>query len=221
MERKAIVICSVVGFLGLLSAVLGFAAEGTKIKASQVEFPSPSTCIYPKSPALSLGLSAAISLMVAQIILNVATGCICCKRGRHQQSSNWTLALVYFVVSWFTFVVAFLLMLTGAALNDQHGEESMYFGNYYCYVVKPGVFSGAALLSVASVGLGIAYFLAVSSTKNRADAPPPPPPLWAVPVAPPNQGGIVMGQTHVPPPQSNSQDPVFVHEDTYMRRQLV
>lgn len=32
MERKSIIICGVVGFLGLLSAVTGFAAEATRIK---------------------------------------------------------------------------------------------------------------------------------------------------------------------------------------------
>lgn len=32
MERKAIVVCCVVGFLGLLSAATGFAAEAKRIK---------------------------------------------------------------------------------------------------------------------------------------------------------------------------------------------
>ncbi|PSS04535.1 Fc receptor-like protein [Actinidia chinensis var. chinensis] len=213
MERKVLVICSVVGFLGLLSAASGFAAEAKRIKGSQVKFTSPSTCIYPWSPASSLGLTAAIALMVAQIIINVTTGCICCKRGPHQANSNWTVALVCFVVSWFTFVVAFLLLLTGAALNLQHGEENMYFGNYYCYVVKPGVFAGAAILSLSSVVLGIAYYLILNLAKTGNE------PWGGAP--PPNQSGIAMGQPQFPPPNTtNTQGPVFVHEDTYMRRQF-
>ncbi|XP_031093794.1 protein MODIFYING WALL LIGNIN-1 [Ipomoea triloba] len=210
MERNVLLICSVVGFLGILSAVTGFAAEATRIKGSQVEFTSPSECVYPRSPALGLGLTAAVALMVAQIVVNVATGCICCRKGPHQSNSNWTLALVCFVVSWFTFVIAFLLLLTGAALNEQHGEENMYFGNYYCYVVKPGVFAGAAVLSLASVSLGMVYYLTLISAKNTNDP-------WCPP-APSSQGGIAMGQPQFPP--QTTQDPVFVHEDTYMRRQL-
>ncbi|GAA0151156.1 hypothetical protein Leryth_004014 [Lithospermum erythrorhizon] len=209
MEKKVIVVCCVVGFLGLLSAATGFAAEATRIKGSEVEFPSPSECVYPRSPALALGLTSAVSLMIAKIIVNVATGCICCRRGPHQANSNWTLALICFVVSWFTFVIAFLLLLTGAALNDQHGEENLYFGNYYCYVVKPGVFAGAAVLSLASVVLGIIYYLTLTSTKS-VNTP------MGVP-APPSQAGIAMGQPQIPP---QSHDPVFVHEDTYMRRQF-
>ncbi|PSS32268.1 Serine/threonine-protein kinase nek3 [Actinidia chinensis var. chinensis] len=213
MERKVIVICTIVGFLGLLSAALGFAAEAKRIKGSQVQLTSPSTCTYPISPAFGLGLTAAVALMVAQIIINVTTGCICCRRGPHQSNSNWTLALVCFVVSWFTFVIAFLLLLTGAALNAQHGEVTMYFGNYYnydCYVVKPGVFAGAAILSLASVILGLVYYLALNPVKNSNAS-------WGG-AAPSNQGSIAMGQAQFPPP--NTQAPVFVHEDTYMRRQF-
>ena len=36
MERKVVVVCVAVGLLGLLSAALGFAAEGTRIKVSQI-----------------------------------------------------------------------------------------------------------------------------------------------------------------------------------------
>lgn len=209
MERKAIVVCSVVGFLGLLCAATGFAAEATRIKGSQVQFPSPDVCVYPRSPALVLGLTAAVALMNAQIIINVATGCICCRRGPHQANANWKLALVCFIVSWFTFVVAFLLLLTGAALNDQHGEENMYFSYYYCYVVKPGVFAGAAVLSLASVALGLIYYVTLTSTKNINDS-------WGGQA----EGGIAMGHPQFPPHQQNDQQPpVFVHEDTYLRRQ--
>ncbi|KAJ0772263.1 putative modifying wall lignin-1/2 [Helianthus annuus] len=198
MDRRSIVVCAVVGVLGLVSALLGFIAEAKRIKGSQVTFSSPSECVYPRSPALALGLTAAVSLMIAQVIINVATGCICCTRGPQSAASNWTLALVCFVVSWFTFVMAFLLLLSGAALNDEHGQENIYFGNYYCYVVKPGVFAGAATLSLASVVLGIIYYLTFNSTKLVDD----------------QTGGIVMGQPHP------HQDPVFVHPDTYARRQL-
>lgn len=118
--------------------------------------------------------------------------------------------LSYGIICRFTFVIAFLLLLTGAALNDQHGEENLYFGNYYCYVVKSGVFAGAAVLSLASVTLGIFYYLTLTSHKNRNDT--------LVASVPPSQGGIAMGQPQFPP--QNVQGPVFVHEDTYMRRQL-
>jgi hypothetical protein len=96
-------------------------------------------------------------------------------------------------------------LLTGAALNDQRGAENMYFGSF-CYVVKPGVFSGGAVLSLASVALAIVYYVALSSSKS--------PPLTFA--APQNQG-IAMGQPVIP---QQSSEPVFVHEDTYNRQQF-
>ncbi|XP_019199708.1 PREDICTED: uncharacterized protein LOC109193297 [Ipomoea nil] len=204
MERRVKIICSIVGFLGLLSAATAFAAEAKRIKDSQVQYTSTSECVYPRSPALGLGLTAAVALLVAQIIINAETGCICRRKNQHQSNTNWTLTLVCFLASWFTFSIACLLLLTGAALNDQHGEKNFYFGYYYCYVVKPGVFAGSAILSLATVVLGIIYYLSIISAKNMNN--------------PPNQGGIVMGQPQFPP--QSTQEPVFVHEDTYMRRQL-
>nr|CAD1830962.1 unnamed protein product [Ananas comosus var. bracteatus] len=138
MERKVVVVCGVVGFLGLLSAALGFAAEGTRVKASDVQTTGADQCIYPRSPALVLGLASAVALMMAQAIINTVAGCICCKKHPHPSGTNWTVGLISFIVSWVTFIIAFLLLLTGAALNDQRGEESMYFGSF-CYVVKPGI----------------------------------------------------------------------------------
>ncbi|KAL8551223.1 hypothetical protein ACS0TY_000346 [Phlomoides rotata] len=211
MERRVVIVCCVVGFLGLLSAATGFAAEAKRIKSNQVKFPSPGECVYPRSPALVLGLTAAVFLMIAQLIINVATGCLCCYKGPHRSNSKWTLALICFVVSWFTFIIAFLLLLTGAALNEQHGEESLYMGNYYCYVVKQGVFAAASVLSLACVALGIFYYLSLTLQKSGSDT--------LVMSVPPSQGGIAMGQPQFP--TQTAQAPVFVHEDTYMRRQLV
>ncbi|XP_020243662.1 uncharacterized protein LOC109821907 isoform X2 [Asparagus officinalis] len=146
--------------------------------------------------------------MIAQVIINTVAGCICCKRNSRPSDRNWSVALVSFAVSWITFIIAFLLLLSGAALNDQKDEQNMYLGDY-CYIVKPGVFSGGAVLSLASVALGIIYYVALSSSKNTAGPQP-----WGT--QPQNQG-IALGQPQIPP---RSEQPVFVHEDTYNRQQF-
>ncbi|KAI8565210.1 hypothetical protein RHMOL_Rhmol03G0242500 [Rhododendron molle] len=238
MEKKAKVICSVVGFLGLSSAVLGFAAEAKTIKASQIQVSRVLrrvACIYPTSPASGLGLAAALTLMVAQIIISITTGCFCCKRHSYLSNSNRRLAIICCVISWITFVHAFLMLLAGAAINYSHRYYS-YSGSP-CPFVKPGFFAGAAVLSLATVVLGIVYYLALDSAKTSNDS-------WNGTAAAPNQGGIAMGHPQFPPPQyppgappqyppgappqypppqfppPNTQAPIFVHEDTYMRRQF-
>lgn len=108
------------------------------------------------------------------------------------------------VICRVTFIIAFLLLLTGAALNDQRGRGQTYFGDY-CFVVKAGVFAGGAVLSLASVSLGITYYVALSFTKSIDP--------WGLH----NNQGIALGQPQRPP---QSTEPVFVHEDTYNRQRF-
>ncbi|CAL9042285.1 unnamed protein product [Musa banksii] len=205
MEKNVVMVCAAVGFLGLLSAALGFAAEATRIKVSDVQTTTLGVCTYPRSPALALGLIAAVALMIAQAIINTVSGCICCKKYPNPSDTNWTIGLISFIASWVTFIIAFVLLLSGAALNDQWGQERMYFGEY-CYVVRSGVFSGGAVLSLASVALGIVYYVSSSSPKNMQ------------PWSPQQNQGIALGQPQIPPQAQTT--PVFVHEDTYIRQQF-
>ncbi|KAK4784907.1 hypothetical protein SAY86_001596 [Trapa natans] len=198
MDRKPLLICSVIGFLGLLSAASGFAAEATRIKASSLQLIAPTQCAYPQSPALALGLTAAFLLMMTQIAINVATWYTCRDKKSSQLSNHsWTIALGCLATSWFTSAVAFFLLLTAAAMNERHSEDNSNFKNYYCYIVKPGVFAAGAALSLVSVILGMLYYL-IFTSQQESDA----------------------ADSGLPEPHiQRRRDPVFVHEDTYMRRQ--
>ncbi|URD83727.1 hypothetical protein MUK42_02171 [Musa troglodytarum] len=168
MEKRVMIFCAAAGFLGVLSAALAFAAEATRIKVSDVETTTLGECRYPRSPALALGLIAAVALIIAQTIINIVAGCICCKKYPNPSDTNWTIDVeleMQQISFWVTFIIAFVLLLSGAALNDRWGQERMYFGEF-CYVVKSGVFSGGAVLSLASVALGIVYYISSVSLKN-------------------------------------------------------
>ncbi|KAA0044699.1 hypothetical protein IC582_017137 [Cucumis melo] len=217
MERKAaLVVKFVVAFLGIVMIATGFAAEATRTKGKQVTRVAPDVCKYPRSPAMGLGFTAALSLLFAQITIKASTGCVCCIRG--PRPPKWRTAVICFTVSWITYVIAFLLFLTGAALNNGRDQQRNYLGNYECYVLKPGVFSFATIVGVASLTLGMSYFLILNSAKNDPST------VWGHPSVPP-QPNIAMAQPQFPnppppPPPQRTTDPVFVHEDTYMRRQF-
>nr|POF20466.1 hypothetical protein CFP56_63883 [Quercus suber] len=177
MERRVVVICAVVGILGLSSVILGFVAEATKIKMSQVTF-NGFNCVRPQSPATALGLVAVLAIILAQIIISVATGCICCccKRGSHPNRSNWIKAQICFVFSCFkelfenyhqhakeliTVVIAAVVLLLASSYNS-------YNSTVRCYVTKPGVFAAGAILCLASVVLGLAsYILSLQKNSNN------------------------------------------------------
>ncbi|XP_075647460.1 protein DESIGUAL 2-like [Castanea sativa] len=214
MERRVVVICAVIGVLGLSSVILGFVAEATRIKVSQVMFDG-FNCVRPHSPATALGLVALLAIILAQIIISVATGCICCccKRGSHPNSSNWIKAQVCFVFSWITVVIAAAVLLLASAYNS-------YNSTVRCYVTKPGVFAAGAILCLASVVLGLAsYILSLQKNSNNlfqgdiAMAQPQftggtsiyqeatpigqPQYQWGNPAVP-NQGDMPMGHTKFP-----------------------
>ncbi|KAK9732482.1 hypothetical protein RND81_04G003100 [Saponaria officinalis] len=215
MNTKSVVVCSFVIFFGLLSTLLGFLAEAKRIKDSQVKVESGHVCSYPGSPAYGLGVTSAICLLLARLIINHQTGSFCCCR-RHTitytSTLHWTVSALCCIVSCFTFVVAFILLLGGAVLNSKSGALQVYFesdGTYSCYVVGTGVFAVASALSFASVTFGILYLLTISSAKNVNS------PFNST--TSPDQGGIAMGEPQVPP---ISHDTVSVHEDTYGGRQF-
>ncbi|PKU83886.1 hypothetical protein MA16_Dca024366 [Dendrobium catenatum] len=84
-----------------------------------------------------------------------------------------------------TFVITFLLLLDGFVLNDQKGMQNMCLGDY-CHILKPRVFFGGAFLWLASVSLGIIYYLALQKPKSSH------------PWDPPHNQRIALVQPHIP-----------------------
>ncbi|KAL6008274.1 hypothetical protein ACLOJK_033780 [Asimina triloba] len=221
MERRALLVCLTVGFLGLLTAALGFAAEAKRVKANlEVQRVSGSskrsstvtdgallkteqtvkvkhvfthcsvTCEIRVEDFYSFSIfQQSASFRVPKIMKNVVgrLESYGAKQEHPQLHKELSLSnrMLMSETNLVTFIIAFLLLLTGAALNDQHGEEQMYFGNY-CFVVKAGVFAGGAVLSLASVSLGIIYYITLSSAKGI--------PTWG----PNSSQGIAMGNAEVP-----------------------
>ena len=71
------------------------------LQADQVRVTESGRCIYTRSPAFTMGVIATLTVMMAQIILNVAAGCLCCGAHAHYQSPLSTaIAMKSLVLSW-------------------------------------------------------------------------------------------------------------------------
>ncbi|XP_039067584.1 uncharacterized protein LOC120213541 [Hibiscus syriacus] len=185
MDSKGI-ICFIVGLLGLISSGFGFAAEITRVKPSQVKLDIFRQCEYPQSHALVFSLVSAATLLIAQIIINAATQCFCCKR--RTAESHMSKSLCFYIISWITFMIAIGLLLTGAKLNERHDDVVVRNGAYYCYVVKPGVFVVGAIMAALSSIFGVFYYQTINSKGEGTNN---------VPVVL-NQGGRAMAQPQFP-----------------------
>lgn len=72
-------------------------------------------------------------------------------------------------------------------------------------MVAPGVFAGMTILGLLSIAMALTYYIILSS---------------AIKDIPNSQVGVAMGHPQFPP-REGAQGSVFVHEDTYARRQVV
>ncbi|XP_037474210.1 uncharacterized protein LOC119350518 [Triticum dicoccoides] len=157
MDLKMIIVCSVVGSLGVLSAILGFSAEGTKLTVSDL-YVGGGLCLYPQNPALGLGVCAVIFLVVAQIVFAVVGGCCgCCRSRAIPSETNRIIGVVCAVFSWIMAIIAFALLVTGAAWNTTGARDPSPFG--LCYVLKDGIFAGGAVLTLVATALGLTSYV--------------------------------------------------------------
>ncbi|CAN6337503.1 unnamed protein product [Urochloa humidicola] len=128
MDKTTIIFCSVMGSLGVLSAILGFSAEGTKLTPYTI-LVYGDDCIYPQNPALGLGVCAAIFLLLAQVTFSAAGGCCgCCSSSRSTPSETKRFAgIVCAVFSWIAAVIAWALLIEGASWNASVVRETAPF----------------------------------------------------------------------------------------------
>ncbi|XP_006655353.2 uncharacterized protein LOC102703219 [Oryza brachyantha] len=142
MDKTTIIVSSVVGSLGVLSAILGFAAEAAKL----------GDC----ASALGLAVTASIFLMMAQVTVAAAGGCCgCCKSRAMPSEAKRIVGVVCAAISWVAAVVAFALFVDGS------------IGAAVACVGLVGEFAGAAVLVLLSTGLGITSFVMLRTQSPR------------------------------------------------------
>lgn len=178
MEKLSLLdklICSVVGFMGLLAAVLGFVAEAKRDPGHTPELiEGGKACLSPKSHATLWAIVSTLLLLVAQLIVNGAARFVCCG-GSYRSDWKKTIAIICFVLSWITFVSAIGLFIHGIIRSAQRErttnistdipsvEVTCYFEPY---AVKSGVFVGGSFLTLTSVTLGIIYYILTSEGRK-------------------------------------------------------
>ncbi|CAH1451481.1 unnamed protein product [Lactuca virosa] len=172
MDSKVAVHCAIAAVLGIIAASTGFAGEATRV--SEV-FMVLDSCVYPNSPALALGIVSAIFTIITRIYISVWFGSGCCR----SDPNSTPITKLLFVLSWVASVIAVILLLTAAALNNRQGGQIDSYGYITCYVVKPGIFAAGAILALLSAVFGIGAYLTISSVTQAATGPTGPLPVGA------------------------------------------
>lgn len=90
-------------------------------------------------------------------------------------------------------VTAVLMLLFGAAFNDENSEQTKYYDDYFCYVLKPRICSAAAIVSLSTVVLDILSYVTVQSAKNRSDSRAQPGIATGQPQCPQQRTEVILG----------------------------
>ncbi|CAM8905968.1 unnamed protein product [Rhodiola kirilowii] len=188
MESKQAFIFSFVLSLAFVSFVLCIVADFKRSTENDLKLDGK-LCHLPESHAYRFGIAALTCLAAAQIIGNllVLTFCtntknLCCffptdddeEKMEHEKkvpifTRKPAIAAALMVFSWLSFGIALLLISVAASMNKlQAYGEGWLDGE--CYLVKDGVFTGAAVLVILSISstLGSAFFL-MRHKQERSD----------------------------------------------------
>uniref|UniRef100_A0A0E0HEY6 Uncharacterized protein n=1 Tax=Oryza nivara TaxID=4536 RepID=A0A0E0HEY6_ORYNI len=211
MDKTTIIVSAVVGSLGLLSAILGFAAEGAKRTKAMIiyvfNFQRCELDLYDlyyssnsSSAAVGLGVCGAILLVITQVTVAAIGGCCgCCKSRAIPSETKRIVGVVCAVFSWITAVIAFVLFLDGAIVESN------------CVLVRGGFFASAGVLTLITTALGMTSYFMLRAQPDEPAAPAarrPPGPAGGDEPTP-----IVGVPTAVPagfPPPVSSPNPLLV-----------
>ncbi|KAE9611757.1 hypothetical protein Lal_00011529 [Lupinus albus] len=152
--------------LYLFAFIFAIGAEVRSSKAEVVsdEYDNRTYCVYTTDASTDYGLAAVVILILAQVVVNTVTRCLCCGNGLVSGGSS-TCSVILYILSWVSFLGAEACFIAGSAKNAYHTK---YIGDYLkhdlysCATLRKGVFAAAAALTLFSMLASILYYWAHS-----------------------------------------------------------
>ncbi|CAK9325393.1 unnamed protein product [Citrullus colocynthis] len=142
---------SIVAVLTLASFASCIAAEFNRTKKKDLKL-NGRFCFLPESDAFKLGVGGLVCLIMAQIIGNTTIyHSYWPKEHRKSCSVKTPLLSITLLISWASFGIA-VVMMSGATSMSRRQEYGKGWVEGECYVVKDGIFVGAALLALINGG---------------------------------------------------------------------
>ncbi|KAJ6988046.1 hypothetical protein NC653_021083, partial [Populus alba x Populus x berolinensis] len=162
----------------LLVVVLSLVAFGFTIAAErrrsvgriEKDATNATYCVYNSDVATGYGVGAFLFLLSSESLLMGITKCMCFGRSLAPGGDRaW--AIIYFVSSWATFLVAEGCLIAGAKKNAYHTKYRgmIYAQNVTCETLRKGVFIAGAVFVVATMILNVYYYMYFSkATASKA-----------------------------------------------------
>lgn len=125
-----------------------------------------SFCVYDKDIATGLGVGSFLLLMASQILIMIASRCLCCGRALTPSGSR-ACAIVLFITSWVFFFIAEVCLLAGSVRNAYHTKFRSQLSNPpSCEILRKGVFGAGAAFVVLTGIVSELYYVSYSKAKD-------------------------------------------------------
>ncbi|RCV42316.1 hypothetical protein SETIT_9G206400v2 [Setaria italica] len=123
-------------------------------------------CVYRPDAATALGGVALALLLVGQAVAVFASRCFCCGAALRPGGAR-ACALILFLSSWVTFIVAEACLLAGLVQSAYHtGYRRVFFENPPdCATVRKGTFVASAAFALFTCVLTSAYYYCFSKAR--------------------------------------------------------
>uniref|UniRef100_A0A7N0SWH9 Fiber protein Fb34 n=1 Tax=Kalanchoe fedtschenkoi TaxID=63787 RepID=A0A7N0SWH9_KALFE len=164
------VLCLVVSIINVIAFGLAVAAEQRRSKANIVRDNDQNYnyCVYDSDIATGFGVGAFFLLLLTQIIVMIASRCLCCGKGLSPGGSRaW--AVIFFIFSWIAFFIAEACLLAGSVQNAYHTKYrfKVISGDISCEMLRKGVFAAGAAFIIFTNLLSQFYYMCYSKA-NRS-----------------------------------------------------
>ncbi|XP_057528680.1 uncharacterized protein LOC130807483 [Amaranthus tricolor] len=124
-------------------------------------------CSYSSDVATGYGVGGFLFLLSSESLLMGVTKCMCFGRPLAPGTSRaWT--IIYFFLSWLTFLVAEACLLAGATKNAYHTKyrHMIYAQNFSCESLRKGVFIAGAVFVIFNMVLNLYYYIYFSKATS-------------------------------------------------------
>ncbi|XP_023542784.1 uncharacterized protein LOC111802591 [Cucurbita pepo subsp. pepo] len=161
----------VVFVLDLVAFALAVAAEQRRTTATVVQSGNSKFCAYDSDIATGLGVGSLLVLFATQVIVMVASRCLCCGKAlRPSGSRAWAITL--FITCWVCFLIAEICLLAASVRNAYHTKyvSSIMNERISCKMLRRGVFGAGAAFIVFTCVASELFYISFSKAHNQTSS---------------------------------------------------
>ncbi|XP_050213665.1 uncharacterized protein LOC126665033 [Mercurialis annua] len=149
----------------LIAFGLAVAAEQRRNTAAVQKQGDYNYCQYDSDIATGLGVGAFLLLLASQLLIMIASRCLCCGKAMRPSGSR-TWAIVLFITCWLFFLIAEICLLAGSVQNAYHTKYYLARFAPNCRELRKGVFAAGAAFVVFTGILSEIYYVSYSRANH-------------------------------------------------------